>query len=197
MPLTGTAARRAHLPIDYLLKSSNEELQSSNEELQSTNEELETSKEELQSANEELTTVNEELQNRMTGLQLANDDLHNVLGAIGEAIVIVGLDVRIRRYTHFAEQLLNLVANDIGRSVSQLNAFVMGERVEELASRVIEHLAPLEKEILCADRRRYQIRILPYKTLDHAIKGAVIILVSLDGQVAGPETKHSGERRKS
>ncbi len=163
------------------LKSSNEELQSSNEELQSTNEELETSKEELQSANEELTTVNEELQNRMTELQLAHDDLHNVLSAIGEAIVIVGLDLRMRRYTHVAEQLLNLVAGDIGRSVSQLNAFVIGERVEDLARRVIEHLAPVDKEVECADRRRYQIRVLPYKTLDHAIKGAVIILVALPG----------------
>jgi two-component system CheB/CheR fusion protein len=162
------------------LKSSNEELQSSNEELQSTNEELETSKEELQSANEELTTVNEEAQNRMTELQLANDDLHNVLSAIGEAIVIVGLDLRIRRFTHVAEELLNLVATDVGRSVSQLNAFVIGERIEDLAQRVIEHLAPVERELSCADHRRYRIRILPYKTLDHAIKGAVIILVGLD-----------------
>ncbi len=169
------------------LKSSNEELQSSNEELQSTNEELETSKEELQSANEELTTVNEELQNRMTELQLAHDDLHNVLSAIGEAIVIVGLDLRIRRYTHVAEQLLNLVASDIGRSVSQLNAFVIGERVEDLARRVIEHLAPVDKEVECADRRRYQIRVLPYKTLDHAINGAVIILVAHSSPVRPAE----------
>ncbi|MFL5304404.1 MAG: chemotaxis protein CheB [Polyangia bacterium] len=166
------------------LKSSNEELQSSNEELQSTNEELETSKEELQSSNEELTTVNEELQNRMTELQLANDDLHNVLSAIGEAIVIVGLDLRIRRYTHMAEEVLNLVTGDIGRSVSQLNAFVIGERVEDLAARVIEYLTPVEKEVLCADRRRYRIRVLPYKTLDHAIKGAVIILVNLAADAA-------------
>ena len=166
------------------LKSSNEELQSSNEELQSTNEELETSKEELQSSNEELTTVNDELQNRMAELQLANDDLHNVLGGIGEAIVIVGMDLRIRRYTHVAEEMLNLVAGDIGRSVSQLNAFVIGERVEDLAGRVIEYLTPVEKEVLCADRRRYRIRVLPYKTLDHSIKGAVIILVDLAAHTA-------------
>jgi len=129
----------------------------------------------------------------MTELQLANDDLHNVLSGIGEAIVIVGLDLRIRRYTHIAERLLNLVAGDIGRSVSQLNAFVMGERVEELAARVIEHLAPVEKEVLCADRRRYQIRVLPYQTLDHAIKGAVIILVDVDAH-AGPQIVGDGAK---
>jgi two-component system CheB/CheR fusion protein len=80
--------------------------------------------------------------------------------------------------------MLNLVAGDIGRSVSQLNAFVMGERVDELASRVIEYLRPIEKQVLCADRRQYRIRVLPYKSLDHAIKGAVIILVDLEAHAA-------------
>ena len=137
------------------LKSSNEELQSSNEELQSTNEELETSKEELQSSNEELTTVNDELQNRMGELQLTNDDLHNVLAGIGEAIIIVGMDLRIRRFTQSAEKLLNLVPSDVGRSVSQLNAFIRKHRIEELAARVIERLLPIEEKVLCADQRWY------------------------------------------
>jgi two-component system CheB/CheR fusion protein len=159
------------------LKSSNEELQSSNEELQSTNEELETSKEELQSSNEELTTVNDELQNRMGELQLTNDDLHNILGGIGEAIVIVGMDLRIRRYTHIAEKLLNLVPGDAGRSVSLLNAFITGQRVEDLAAKVIERLSPVEMDVLCSDQHLYKLRVTPYKTLDHSIKGAVIALV--------------------
>ena len=152
-------------------KSSNEELQSSNEELQSTNEELETSKEELQSSNEELTTVNDELQNRMRELQLTNDDLHNVLAGIGEAIVIVGMDLRIRRFTHTAEKLLNLVPGDVGRSVSQLNAFIRKRRIEELAARVIERLSPIEERVLCADQRWYDLRVTPYRTLDHTIRG--------------------------
>ena len=174
------------------LKSSNEELQSSNEELQSTNEELETSKEELQSSNEELTTVNDELQNRMAELQLTNDDLHNVLGGIGEAIVIIGMDLRIRRYTHSAEKLLNLVPGDVGRSVSQLNAFIVGHRIEELAARVIDNLAPIDERIRCADQRWYRLRVTPYRTLDHSIRGALIVLTAADEgakSVAGATVK--------
>ena len=174
------------------LKSSNEELQSSNEELQSTNEELETSKEELQSTNEELTTVNDELQNRMAELQLTNDDLHNVLGGIDEAIVIVGMDLRIRRYTHSAEKLLNLVPGDVGRSVSQLNAFIVGHRIEELAARVIDNLAPIDERIRCADQRWYRLRVTPYRTLDHSIRGALIVLTAADDgakSVAGATVK--------
>jgi two-component system CheB/CheR fusion protein len=162
------------------LMSSNEELQSSNEELQSTNEELETSREELQSTNEELQTVNDELQNRMAELQQANDDLHNMLTGIKNAAVIIGMDLRIRRYTHTAETLLNLVPGDVGRSVSLLSSFLLGQRVEELVAEVIEGLAPVEKEVLGTDQRWYLLHVTPYKTLDHSIKGAVLVLVDID-----------------
>jgi two-component system CheB/CheR fusion protein len=177
------------------LKSSNEELQSSNEELQSTNEELETSKEELQSSNEELTTVNDELQNRMSELQQTNDDLHNILGGIGNAVVIVGLDLRIRRFTHAAETLLNLVPGDVGRSISQLNAFIIGKRIEEVAARVIEHLVAAKEEILCADHRWYELNVTPYKTLDHSINGAVIVLVDIDAAKRTAEKETSKTER--
>jgi two-component system CheB/CheR fusion protein len=159
------------------LKSANEELQSSNEELQSTNEELETSKEELQSSNEELTTLNDELQNRMGELQQTNDDLHNILGVIGEAVIIVDVDARIRRFNNLAERLLNLVPGDTGRSLSMLNTFLVGQRMEDLAARVVDRLAPIEAQVSAADRNRYLVRVSPYRTLDHSIKGAVIAIV--------------------
>jgi two-component system, chemotaxis family, CheB/CheR fusion protein len=162
------------------LKSSNEELQSSNEELQSTNEELETSKEEMQSSNEELTTVNDELHSRMGELQLINDDLHNILSSMGSAMIIVGLDLRIRRFTQVAESLMNLVPGDVGRTVSLLNAFIVGERIEKLTAQVVEKLTPIEKRVACANHRWYLLHITPYKTLDHAIKGAVIVLLDID-----------------
>ena len=76
-----------------------------------------------------------------------------MLGGIGEAIVIIGMDLRIRRYTQSAEKLLNLVPGDVGRSVSQLNAFILGRRIEELAAQVIDDLAPVDERIRCADQR--------------------------------------------
>jgi two-component system CheB/CheR fusion protein len=179
------------------LKSSNEELQSSNEELQSTNEELETSKEELQSSNEELTTVNDELQNRMSELQISNDDLHNVLAGIDSALIILGLDLRIRRYTQAAETLMNLVPGDIGRSASQLDAFLPDERIQEVAARVIETLVPFDKRILGANQRSYDLRVIPYRTLDHAIKGVVVILEDVEarGREAEPTRQDSTSAR--
>jgi two-component system CheB/CheR fusion protein len=84
------------------LKSANEEILSANEELQSTNEELQTAKEESQSASEELATVNEELRHRNAELARVNNDLVNVLGGVSIPIVMVGRDLRVRRFTPLA-----------------------------------------------------------------------------------------------
>ena len=116
----------------------------------------------------------------MDELQLTNDDLHNILSSMGSAMIIVGLDLRIRRFTRVAETLMNLVPGDIGRSVSLLNAFIVGERIEELAAEAIEKLLPLEKRIACANGGWYELHITPYRTLDHAIKGAVIVLLDIE-----------------
>lgn len=162
------------------LKSANEELQSANEEMQSANEELETSREELQSTNEELITLNDELQNKMRDLGGATDDLHNVLLGVDRAVIIVGTDLRIRRFTQTAEKLINLLPSDIGRSVAVLNAFLGGFGVEELVTHAIATVTTMEREALATDQRWYLLRIVPYRTADLAIRGAVLSVIDID-----------------
>jgi two-component system CheB/CheR fusion protein len=163
------------------LQGANEELQSSNEELQSTNEELETSKEEMQSTNEELTTVNEELQNRMAELSQSNDDLHNVLVGVDNAIIIVGMDFKTRRFTNAAERLFHLVAGDVGRRIAFLDPFLgTATALEAKVSDVIQTLSTFEQDILASNKRWYQFRIMPYKSLDHAIRGALLTFIDID-----------------
>lgn len=194
-PLEATRSLRDELALtkDYLhsaieeleranedLKSTNEELQSSNEELQSTNEELETSKEELQSTNEELITLNDELHSRMRELSSANDDLHNVLLGVDRAVVIVGLDLRIRRFTQTAEKLLGLAVSDVGRTASQLNSFLGGFGIEGVIAEAIENVTTIEREVQATDRRWYALRIIPYRTADLSIRGAVVSLANIE-----------------
>src|SRR5256885_12789236 len=52
---------------------------------------------------EELITLNDELQNRNSELEHVNNDLHNVLGNVNIPIIILGSDLRIRRFTGMAE----------------------------------------------------------------------------------------------
>lgn len=162
------------------LQATNEELQSSNEELQSINEELETSKEEMQSTNEELTTVNDELHNRMAELSQTNDDLHNVLAGIDLAIIIVGIDLRIRRYTATAEKLFHMVPADIGRPIDIIDPFIEPSKLRVKVQTVIETLSTLEEDVLASNQRWYALRISPYQTLDRSIRGALVALSDID-----------------
>jgi len=169
------------------LQTTNEELQSTNEELQSTNEELETSKEELQSTNEELSTINEELQNRIGQLNESNDDLQNVLADVSTPLVLVGMDMRIRRFSAAAEQLLHLIAEDVGRPVARLEAALnpppieapgaevdRAPLVEPAVAETIRSLHESARRVRASDGHWYTMRTIPYRTLDHAIRGAVI-----------------------
>jgi len=162
------------------LKGANEELQSSNEELQSTNEELETSKEEMQSTNEELTTLNDELHSRMGELSVLNDDLHNVLAGVDNAVVVAGLDLKIRRYTAAAEKLFHLLPGDVGRGIGVLDTFLGSISIEPKVVAVIQNLGTFEEDVLAANQRWYSLKIQPYKTLDHSIRGALVTLVDVD-----------------
>ena len=164
------------------LQAANEELQSANEELQSTNEELETSKEEMQSGNEELTTISEELQHRMAELQQTHDDLVNLMNGVDNAVVIVGMDLRIRRFTPAAQKTLGLLPGDVGRPIAQVGPFGGGVSLVDLAATVIDRLSTIEQEVRGSDNRWYALRVTPYKTVEHVIRGVVIVLVDIDAR---------------
>jgi two-component system CheB/CheR fusion protein len=162
------------------LQSSNEEAQSSNEELQSINEELETTKEELQSTNEELTTVNEEMGNRNLELHRMNSDLHNVLGAVQMCIVVLDAGLCIRRFTPLAERILNLGPTDVGRSIAGVRPNVDVPDLERIIVEVVKEVRPLDREVQDKSGRWFSLRILPYKTVENRIEGAVLVLVDID-----------------
>ena len=162
------------------LQSSNEELMSANEELQSLNEEMETSKEELQSTNEELATLNEELENRNQELTRANNDLYNLLGAVQIAIVMLGPDLRIRRFNPTAQEMLNLIPGDVGRPISDLKLPLEMDDLKGLLTEVMDHLVVKEVEVRNRQGRWYSLRLKPYRTLDQRIDGVVLALVDID-----------------
>jgi two-component system CheB/CheR fusion protein len=162
------------------LQSSNEEVQSANEELQSINEELETSKEEVQSNNEELATLNEELQNRNAELGQSNNDFINLLASVQLPIVMLGPDLRIRRFTPMAEKLLNLIAADVGRPISDIKLGIGVSDLESMLVDVMEAVAVKEIEVRDKLGRAYVLRMRPYRTQDNRIDGAVLVLIDVD-----------------
>ncbi|HYL99319.1 MAG TPA: CheR family methyltransferase, partial [Blastocatellia bacterium] len=169
-----------HDATNEALRSANEEVQSSNEELQSTNEELETAKEELQSANEELTTVNEELQNRNIELNQLNNDLSNLLTGVDTPILMLGHDLRIRRFNVPSEKMFNLIATDVARPISDIKTNIDIPHLEKQVLEVVDSLQPIEREIRDKDGRWYSMRIRPYRTSDNKIDGALVSFLDID-----------------
>jgi len=162
------------------LKSSNEEMQSMNEELQSTNEEMETSKEELQSLNEELHTVNVELQTKVSDLSRVNNDMNNLLAGTGIGTVFVDHQLRILRFTPAASVIINLIQSDVGRPVSHIVSNMVG--YDSLAAdvrEVLDSLAPKAVDVQTTNGKWHTMRILPYRTLDNVIEGAVISFIDI------------------
>ncbi|MGC8491260.1 MAG: chemotaxis protein CheB [Syntrophobacteraceae bacterium] len=162
------------------LKSSNEEMQSVNEELQSTNEELETSKEELQSVNEELATVNSELQTKVVDLTRANNDMNNLLAGTGIGTIFVDHGLNILRFTPAATKVINLIQADIGRPLDHIVSNLIGyDRLAEDIRSVLDTLIPKEVEVRSKTDAWYVMRVLPYRTLENVIEGAVVTFVDI------------------
>lgn len=169
-----------HEATNEELKSANEEILSSNEELQSINEELETAREELQSTNEELTTLNEELQNRNTELNQVNNDIGNLLSSVNVPIVMLGNDLRIRRYTPMAEKILKLRPADLGRAFPEVKSFASLASVDQLILEVIDSMSVRELEVRDDQGHWYSLRIRPYRTTENRIDGAVLVFIDID-----------------
>ncbi len=156
------------------LKSANEELQSTNEELQSANEELTTSKEEMQSLNEELQTVNTELQSKVDELSTANNDMKNLLNSTDMATVFLNNALHVRRFTTQATRLFKLIPGDVGRPLSDIVTDLDYPNLLRDAEDVLRTLVFSEQEIATSDGRWYQVKIMPYRTLENVIDGVVI-----------------------
>ena len=175
------------------LKASNEEVMSMNEELQSSNEELETSREEMQSLNEELTTVNAQLQAKMEENQSTSNDLSSLLTSTDIAVLFLDTHFRIRRFTPAVRNLLDMIASDIGRPLGDLAKKFTDPNLMEDAAAVLDHLAPIEREIAAEDGRWYIRRATPYRTTDNRITGVVLTFVDISDRKRAEESLRESE----
>ena len=174
------SASEKQLAANEELKSANEELQAINEELQSSNEELETSKEELHSVNEELATTNAELQSKALESAHLNNDMNNLVVGTGIATIFVDLKLNILRFTPGLTNIISLIDADIGRPLmhftSTLSAY---NQLEQDLQSMLHSLIPREVEVQTIDHNYFMLRMLPYRTTDNRIEGAVINFINI------------------
>ncbi|MCX5809817.1 MAG: PAS domain-containing protein [Proteobacteria bacterium] len=161
------------------LGSVNEELQSNNEELQSTNEELTTSKEEMQSLNEELITVNAEFQSNAEELSRTHSDMINLMNATEIAVIFLDNDLNILRYTPPLTKIIHTIQTDIGRPLTHLHSNLLYGDLEKDVRQVLETLVFREIQVEAKDGQWYTMRIIPYRTINNIIEGAIVTFVDI------------------
>ncbi|WP_239691866.1 CheR family methyltransferase [Hymenobacter coccineus] len=156
------------------LKSANEELQSANEELQSTNEEAMTNKEEMQSLNEELMTLNMQYLAKTEEFSQTASDMKNLLDATEIAIIFLDNDLLIKRFTPHVRDIINLLPTDVGRPLAHVASNLRYKHLLRDAQQVLDRLTTVEANIQTTQGEWYAMRILPYRSLDNYINGAVV-----------------------
>ncbi len=161
------------------VESANEELQSSNEEIVSANEELQSTNEELQSLNEELHTVNAEHQLKIKEMIELNDDMNNYFHNSNIGQLLIDKKLIIRKFSPAATTQINLIENDIGRSITDISTnFKQLNFVNEIKA-VINTGQPLEKEIVLNDEKSFLMRISPYVRQDRSQDGVVVNFIDI------------------
>ena len=175
------------------LCSSNKELQSINEEMRSTTEELETSKEELQSVNEELITVNQELKVKIDEASMVNDDLMNLVSSTDIATILVDRAMLIKRFTPRAAQLFNLIPNDQGRSLLHITHRLDYALLEADVLEAFDTLRVVEREVYGRSGATFLVRVLPYRTRQDVVDGAVLTFIDISAIRRAEEKVRVGE----
>jgi two-component system CheB/CheR fusion protein len=170
------------------LKSANEELHSVNEDLQSTNEEIETSKEEIQSMNEELQTVNVQLSGKLDELDRSNSDLRNLFESTRVATVFLDRHMVLRGFTPAVAGIYNLIPSDHGRPLTDIASQIDYPDLQSDMTHVLATLQSLERRVTRRDGgAHYLMRLLPYRTSEDRVDGALITFVDVTSMVRAEE----------
>lgn len=166
------------------LETSNEELQATNEELLASNEELQSTNEELQSVNEELFTVNSEYQGKISELSELNADLHNFMSASKMVAVFLDMDQAIRRFTHNAKLVFNVIEHDVGRPFNHISHQIEQIDLQAVIDQVIDSGETVEKQVKLETGDWYRLSVMPYLLNQRIQTGIMIVMHEVNSLMA-------------
>ncbi len=109
----------------------------------------------------------------------------NIFESIDVAVIIVGSDLTIRRFTPQAQKFFSLIPGGIGRALLNINPTIDIPQFQSLVLQVMTNYRTLESELRDAKGVCYRLRILPYRTLENKIDGAVITITNSSTSKAG------------
>src|SRR3954471_21440851 len=124
--------------------------------------------------------------------------MNNLLAGTGIGTIFVDHNVNILRFTPAATLIINLIHSDIGRPVGHImsNLIKYDSLVGDIKA-VLQNLIPKEVDVQTIEGNWYTMRILPYRTLDNVIEGAVITFVDITEVVTIREALRKANETKS
>ena len=163
------------------LESSNEEQQASNEELIASNEELQSTNEELHSVNEEIHTVNAEYQSKIQELTELGHDVDNLLKSTKIGVVFLDRQLKIRKFTPAASEVIYLRHTDVERPLSELSWKIDCPDLLDLLERVCQTKKSQELEVKLKQEEKYFLMgIHLYQADKRDDEGLVLTFVKID-----------------
>ena len=156
---------------------STEELRSAYEELKTANEELQRMNEELVVANRDLGNLNSLLDGRSRELQRVNAELSNLLSSVGIPVLMLDMDLRLRRFTPHAGRVFQLRAGDIGKSFAELNVDAALPDLVAVCREVVTTFTPVLRQVEAPNARQFSLLVRPYRTEENRIEGVIVALL--------------------
>jgi two-component system, chemotaxis family, CheB/CheR fusion protein len=81
-----------------------------------------------------------------------------------------------------AESLMNLIASDVGRPITDIKPRLEVPDLRAVISRVDDSLETYESEVEDHNGKWYSMRVRPYRTADNKIDGVVIVFLEVEGK---------------
>jgi two-component system CheB/CheR fusion protein len=106
--------------------------------------------------------------------------MNNLLAGTGIGTIFVDHQQRILRFTPTVTSIINLIMSDLGRPMGHIVSNLVGyDNIVADTHAVLDSLIPKEVEVKTKAGAYYTMRILPYRTIENMIEGAVITFVDI------------------
>jgi two-component system CheB/CheR fusion protein len=112
---------------------------------------------------------------------------------VSAPLVILGLDLRVRRFSTAARALLHLIDDDVGRPLSYLSASLQAPQLDALVEEVTRTGRERTQRMRCSDGLWYSARVTAYRTDNGTVRGAVLEFMRLAPARHISETPEVGE----
>jgi PAS domain S-box-containing protein len=113
------------------------------------------------------------------GEMLAQSDMRNLLNSTDIATLFLDNELNVRHFTEKARKIIALRDSDIGRPLGDLTSQLEYADLQADVQEMLRTLVVSEKQIHSRDGHWYAVRVMPYRTHDDVIQGAVITFVDI------------------